>query len=292
MSLTFKKPERLSLKNHPAFNEAWLQDRISNDPSLLGLGDLFLLDRERAQERAGRLDLLLSDPEQGRRFEVELMLGPTDESHIIRCIEYWDIERRRYPAYDHVAVLVAEDITGRFLNVLSLFAGTIPLVCIQLNALQVDDFVVLDFVKVLDQRLLRRDDEAEAKSAPADRKYWENRASAKVVKLIDELFALLNEGSERTWAPNFNRHYVGVTDGDKGSSLGSTFVFLRPRKQFLHLRVQLSEMESWLERVEEAGLDGQLRDDRLQVTLKPGDEKKHRDLLASLLADARKGYAG
>ncbi len=288
MSLTFKKPERLSLKNHPEFNEAWLQDRISDDPSLLGLGDLFLLDRERAQERAGRLDLLLSDPEQGRRFEVELMLGPTDESHIIRCIEYWDIERRRYPAYDHVAVLVAEDITGRFLNVLSLFAGTIPLVCIQLNALQVDDFVVLDFVKVLDQRLLRRDDEAEAKSAPADRKYWESRASAKVVKLIDELFVLLNEGSERTWTPNFNRYYVGVMDGNKGS----TFVFLRPRKQFLHLRVQFPEMESWLERVEEAGLDGQLRDDRLQVTLKPGDEKKHREFLASLLAEARKGYAG
>ena len=27
-------------------------------------------------------------------------------SHIIRTIEYWDIERRRYPAYEHVAVLV------------------------------------------------------------------------------------------------------------------------------------------------------------------------------------------
>lgn len=288
MSLTFKKPERLSLKTHPEFNEAWLQDRIADDPSLLGLGDLFLLDRERTQERAGRLDLLLSDPEQGRRFEVELMLGSTDESHIIRCIEYWDIERRRYPAYDHVAVLVAEDITGRFLNVLSLFAGTVPLVCIQLNALQVDDFVVLDFVKVLDQRLLRRDDEAEAKSAPADRKYWENRASVKVVKLIDELFTLLNEGSDRTWTPNFNRYYVGVMDGHKGS----TFVFLRPRKQFVHLRVQLPEMESWVDRIEEAGLDGQLRDDRLQVTLKPGDEKKHRELLASLLGEARKGYAG
>jgi hypothetical protein len=33
------------------------------------------------------------------------MLGATDESHIIRCIEYWDIERRRYPAYEHCAVL-------------------------------------------------------------------------------------------------------------------------------------------------------------------------------------------
>ena len=30
--------------------------------------------------------------------------------------EYWDIERRRYPQYDHCAVLIAEDITSRFLN--------------------------------------------------------------------------------------------------------------------------------------------------------------------------------
>ena len=30
-------------------------------------------------------------------YEVEVMLGETDPSHIIRCIEYWDIEKRKYP---------------------------------------------------------------------------------------------------------------------------------------------------------------------------------------------------
>ncbi len=33
------------------------------------------------------------DPETKRRYEVEVQLGPTDEAHIIRTIEYWDIER-------------------------------------------------------------------------------------------------------------------------------------------------------------------------------------------------------
>src|SRR5438270_9376662 len=102
-----------------------------------------------------------ADAESTLRYEVEIMLGPTDPSHIIRCIEYWDIERRRYPAYDHVAVLVAEDITSRFLNVMSLLAGTIPFVAIQLNALRVSDAIILDFVTVLDQRVLRRDDATE-----------------------------------------------------------------------------------------------------------------------------------
>ena len=93
------------------------------DTSLLGLGDFLVRDVERRQPRAGRLDSLLSEPQTATRYEVEIQLGPTDEAHIIRTIEYWDLERRRYPQYEHVAVIVAEDITSRFLNVISLFNG-------------------------------------------------------------------------------------------------------------------------------------------------------------------------
>lgn len=118
MTLQFAKPERVHLKSHPEFLEKWVQQRVVDDPSILGLGDLELVAAEKIQPKAGRLDLLLHDEQLNRRYEVELMLGATDPSHIIRRIEYWDIEHRRYPAYDHVAVLVAEDITSRFLNVI------------------------------------------------------------------------------------------------------------------------------------------------------------------------------
>src|SRR5436309_3661929 len=107
--LTYAKPERIRLKIHPELNERWLQDRIAEDPSILGLGDLVLKDKERSQPRAGRLDLLFQDAESNIRYEVEVMLGSTDESHLIRTIEYWDVERKRYPQYDHYAVIVAED---------------------------------------------------------------------------------------------------------------------------------------------------------------------------------------
>jgi len=43
--------------------EKWVQQQIADDPSLLGLGDLVLKDKERIQPRAGRLDLLLQDPD-------------------------------------------------------------------------------------------------------------------------------------------------------------------------------------------------------------------------------------
>ena len=143
--MDYVKFEKISLKNHPEFNEQWVQDRIAEDPSILGLGDVILKDKERIQPRAGRLDILLQDAELNRRYEVEIQLGSTDESHIIRTIEYWDIERKRYPQYDHVAVIVAEDITSRFLNVISLFNGMIPLIAVQMNALKLDKNIGLSF---------------------------------------------------------------------------------------------------------------------------------------------------
>src|SRR5689334_3815818 len=88
-SVEFIKPERVWLKEHPELDEKWVQARIAEDPSLLGLGELVLRDKERSQPRAGRLDLLLQDLDTDRRYEVELQLGSTDESHIIRTIEYW-----------------------------------------------------------------------------------------------------------------------------------------------------------------------------------------------------------
>jgi hypothetical protein len=60
--VSYEKHERVLLKTHPEFNEKWLQDRIADDTGILGLGDLVLLERERIQEKAGRLDLLLADP--------------------------------------------------------------------------------------------------------------------------------------------------------------------------------------------------------------------------------------
>ena len=126
-------PKIVNMKNHPTLNERWLHNRLIENPSLLGMGALDVRGSERRQPSGGRLDLLLQDVENSTRYEVEIQLGAVDESHIIRTIEYWDIERRRYPQYDHIAVIVAEDVTNRFLNVISLLNGAIPLIAIQIK---------------------------------------------------------------------------------------------------------------------------------------------------------------
>jgi len=144
------KLKTVNLKSHPQLNEKWLQDIIADDPSIIGVGDVILKDKERIHIGAGRLDLLLQDADGHGRYEVEIQLGATDESHIIRTIEYWDIEKKKYPQYDHTAVIIAEDITSRFLNVIGLFNGFIPIIAIQVTAIETPEGIGLQFTKILD----------------------------------------------------------------------------------------------------------------------------------------------
>lgn len=102
------------------YDESWLQDQIYENPTCLGLGELDAIAKERQQLSGGRLDILLKNPEDDTMYEVELMLGATDETHIIRTIEYWDNEKRRWPQRQHFAVLVAEHINRRFFNVIEM----------------------------------------------------------------------------------------------------------------------------------------------------------------------------
>jgi len=247
----YVKPEKISIKKHPVLNEAWIQDLIADDPSIIGLGDLVLRDKERMQPRAGRLDLLLQDPDTQRRYELEVQLGSTDESHIIRTIEYWDIERKRYPQYEHCAVIVAEDITSRFLNVISLFNGTIPLIAIQVNALKVGENTTLVFTTVMDEMTRGLVDEDEdAESAPTDRSYWEKRGTKATVGLADSMLELL-----RKFDPDLNLKYNKFYIGIEKEGRPFNFVSFKPQKNKMNLSLKLPKSEETDSKIDEAGLD-------------------------------------
>ena len=286
----YVKPERVSMKTHPEFNEKWAQERIAADPSILGLGDLVLRDKERIHPRAGRLDLLLQDPETKRRYEVEIQLGATDEAHIIRTIEYWDIERKRYPQYEHAAVLVAEDITSRFLNVVSLFNGTIPLIAIQMQALNFGDQIALIFTTVMDELtrgLVDEDEDAEA--APTDRGYWEQRGATATVRLADELLGIARE-FDPSLELKYNKFYIGL------SKNGQPFNFLafRPRKTKINLEIKLAEQENIDEQLEEAGietLEYSKRWGSYRLSLSREDIASKRELLKDLIRSAYENRA-
>jgi hypothetical protein len=283
-ALRYAKPERIWLKAHADLNERWLQDRIAEDPSILGFGDLVLKDRERIQPRAGRLDLLLQDAESSRRYEVEIQLGATDEAHVIRTIEYWDIERKRYPQYDHTAVLVAEDITSRFLNVIGLFNGVIPLVAVQLNAITLGDSVSLVFTTVLDTVRLGPVDEDEEVQAVTDRAYWEHRGSKATIAMADRVLEIVRR-LDPSLEAKYNKFYIGLARQGQPSN----FVIFRPQKDWLRLEVRLPKSDEVQGQLDASGLDVMDYDSRwgrYRIRLAAGDETKHAEFLGKLLTRA------
>lgn len=245
--------------------------------------------RERQQPHAGRLDLLFQDAESNKRYEVELQLGRTDEAHIIRTIEYWDIERKRYPQYDHTAVIIAEDISSRFLNVIGLFNGFIPLVAIQLSALRLGDSISLVFTKVLDEIPLGVVEEDEEVRAVADRGYWEGRASKDTMAMMDEMFEVVRL-IDHELELKYNKCYVGLAKNGQPDN----FVIFRPKKDWLRVEVRLERSEGLQAQLEESGLDlmdYNARSGRYRIRLTKGDVKKHKELLASLMRQAHTGEA-
>jgi len=275
------KPEKINLLNHPVLNEKWVQEAIAKDPSILGLGDLILKDKERIQPKAGRLDLLLQDPETNRRYEVEIQLGKVDESHIIRTIEYWDIERKRYPQYDHCAVIIAEDITSRFLNIISIFNGFIPLIAIQMNTYKVREDYFLLSTTVLDEISLGLLEEEEIREV-TDRNYWETvRGTKKTVAIADELLNLISEfvpGYEL----KYNKFYIGLAKDEQPNN----FVLFRAKKSSFNIELKIKQSDETEKMIEDAGLDlmnYDKRRGRYRIRLSKQEVNKHKELIINLL---------
>ncbi|MBI5848849.1 MAG: hypothetical protein HZB31_13060 [Nitrospirae bacterium] len=131
-------------------DEKWLQDIIEKDPSLLPFENLVVVAKERKQSSGGRLDFLMKSTEEKLSYAVEIMLGDTDPSHIIRCIEYWDIEKRKAPLWQHYAVLVAESFNRRYFNVVQLLSQSIPMIAVQLDIIESENNYTLSFTKIMD----------------------------------------------------------------------------------------------------------------------------------------------
>lgn len=283
-NLKYVAPEKVSLKNNSELNEKWVQERLAEAPSILGLGDLIFKDKERIQPRAGRLDLLLQDAESNHRYEVEIQLGQTDESHIIRTIEYWDIERKRYPQYDHTAVIVAEDITSRFLNVISLFNGFIPIIAIQMNAIKVGDNISLIFTTVLNEMSFGLVEEDEESHEVTDRNYWEQRGSKETVGMVDSVLEIIKK-----FAPDlqlkYNKFYIGLAKNEQPNN----FAIFRAQKNGLRIEVRLPRSEDVEKNLEQIGLDVMDYDQRwsrYRIRLTKEDIKKHAEFISEFLLTA------
>lgn len=219
MSDTIEIARSLSIRE-AGFDEYWLQDQIVENPACLGLGDLETLAKERRQSSGGRLDILLKNPEDDTMYEVEVMLGETDETHIIRTIEYWDNEKRKWPQRQHFAVLVAEYINRRFFNIIHLFSHSIPIVAVQVSLLAVNGYRSLHFTRVLDT-YEEIEDGTSVDNKNYNREYWAKRSKSTLETadaLIDVTRSIFGPSSL-----NYVKYYIAIAVS------GNNFMWLHKR---------------------------------------------------------------
>jgi hypothetical protein len=263
-------------------DEKWLQNEIARDTSILNLGELDLIKKEKAQPAGGRIDFLMADTEGETRYEIEVMLGEVDESHIIRTIEYWDVERQRYPDFVHCAVIVAEKITARFFNVIRLLNRAVPIIAIQLSAFRIGDEVVLQFVRVLDvYEPVEPEDEGDAEQV--DRAYWEKKSNPESMAVVDAVKGLAPTAKAE---PRFtyNRHHIALRTS------GYNFAWIHPRKAgycHLELKVGAEKRSEIIDRLEKDGIEASNRG-RSAITLRISmkDIQEHRELISDVIRAA------
>lgn len=266
-------------------DEKWLQDQISEDPSILGLGELEVAGREHRQPVGGRIDFLLRDPEDETYYEVEVMLGELDASHIIRTIEYWDIERQRRPSFTHHAVIVAEHITSRFFNVLRLLNRAVPMIAVQLSAFPIDNSVILHPVTVLDVSEETADVGAAVDQVEqADRAYWEKKADPASLAVVDKIVAALKTD---TIDPRltYNRYHIAM--GTKGYN----FCWFHPRKTAGHCHIEFraknETRDAIVTSLQEGGIDASpRRTENITFSITSKDLEEHFTIIKDVLKRA------
>jgi len=264
------------MKDHGG--EARLQEIIANDPSVLGVGNLRLVDKEKHLPGGGIVDIVLQDASDETRYAVEVQLGATDAPHIIRTIEYWDLMRKRYPEFKHVAVLVAEEISGRLFNVIALFNQHLPIVAIQVTPIEIGGKLTATFAKVLD--LAPQRSESEEEFEPATRKYWEASASPETMQLVDKVFEIARGFDPRVQLA-FRKTYINVNLGDP-RSVG---LYMDPQKKQLRLTVKLPESGELNALCEGQGFEADFSTfwGGYRFAIKPAEFEKHETFFRGLI---------
>ena len=257
------------------FDEHWLQDQIYDNPVCLKLGDLESVAKERQQSSGGRLDILLKNPEDDTMYEVEVMLGETDETHIIRTIEYWDNEKRKWPQRQHYAVLVAESITRRFFNVIQLFSHSIPIIAIQVNMIEVNNQKLLHFSKILDT--YEEPEDGTGIDEIHDEAFW-GKKSTWTIDTANELLSAIGEVFESP-SLRYVKNYIAI------NVFGNNYFWLHKRsanKSLLGFRISDEHEDTVSKLLDEQSISFVKKRNRIKFTVDKDFIKKNSELLKQI----------
>ena len=184
--------------------------------------------------------------------------------------------------------VIAEDITSRFLNVISLFNGSIPLMALQVKAIETSDGVGLDFTRVLDVQPLGLVDEDEEIAEVTDRDYWLKRGTPQTVAMADKLLSYVLEfepGAEL----NYNKFYIGL----KVNGRPNNYALFRPKKGFIGLEIRLPKTEENDAVINDAGiatLEYYKRYSQYRLRITDNELEEKSEIIKQLLLASKKAF--
>ncbi len=244
-------------------SETWLRDWITEAPQRLGLGPIQIkaIELQHSTKSGGRLDILAYRSDIDTYYEMELMLGEVDADHGFRCLDYWARERLKKSNARHVAVLVAEDLTGRYQTVIETLPNFLPFIAIELRVLQIEGQDIATIVPLIvaqpDDMILGSPDQpvdenaCGSKTLVRDREWWVNNSSAGYMATVDALVNICNTNvgpshvdytassyislkkGKRCWLPMWKRKegvYVWLPGGTGGGEDAPSDFFQKVRE--------------------------------------------------------------
>jgi hypothetical protein len=205
-------------------DEDWLHGWITEKPSRLGLGNLVIKNSELVhyKNKGGRLDLLAYRGDLDTYYEIEVMLGECDADHGFRTLDYWARERLKNPNARHVAVLIAEDLSGRYKTIIETLPQFLPFIAIELKVLRLEG---AGYICTIDTAILAQPDDLILDSGdepnqsgseggqPRDRTWWEANSNPTFLAAVDALAKYCTENVGTSRLDYSAQSYVSLKKG-------------------------------------------------------------------------------
>ncbi|GHV33726.1 hypothetical protein AGMMS4952_25880 [Spirochaetia bacterium] len=254
-------------------DENWVHQWIVDKPERLGIGSFDIIAQELHQykNKGGRLDLLGYNKLINTYYEIEIMLGECDSDHGFRTLDYWARERAKNPNSIHYAVLVAEDLQGRYKTIIETLPQFLPFIAIEIQTLQLITDTGEKIITCKAEIIAQPDELVEKGGpeivstgktiAPRDEDWWRQNQGDAFVDTVKEMasycennvgtsridftansYISLKKG-KRTWLPMWPRSdgfYIYLPDDGTGTMDQPSERFIEWQKKLGKIGLELS----------------------------------------------------
>ena len=113
--------------------------KIIENPAILGVGNVRVIDPVEGYLGSGNTYLLLSDFDQKRCYAVLVKRRCNNTEDLHRVIKFSNLMRMRVPSHEHCADLVAEEFNADLIDRAATLCGIIPIAVIKMEVCKQSD---------------------------------------------------------------------------------------------------------------------------------------------------------